>query len=286
MSLVLSAIGKSLKAAVTAPRLLGAYTKGFFLKILEIAPDSLNVSELIARAFGKPLSDSASVSDDESRQFGKFETDSFGVTDNDTLEVGKNLANSSSVAEAIDKFDFGKNPSETAVTSETQSFDVTKLITDNTFATDDFDGEASLEDDQEMQFTKVRTDTAFVAESFDRTVAFDRGFTDLGSTSDDQSFAVEKPFSEFPSVTENFTRVITVDRSFTESPTASELYVSSFGKALTDSGIATESEVKSIGKIASDSASAVDSGSLISQGYTVDNTYFAEDYVGDSRTFT
>lgn len=28
------------------------------------------------------------------------------------------------------------------------------------------------------------------------------------------------------------------------------------------------------------------SGSLISQGYTVDNTYFQEDYVGESRTFT
>jgi tRNA/tmRNA/rRNA uracil-C5-methylase (TrmA/RlmC/RlmD family) len=41
-----------------------------------------------------------------------------------------------------------------------------------------------------------------------------------------------------------------------------------------------------VNKKLSDVLNISSSGSLISQGYTVDNTYFLEDYVGESRTFT
>jgi hypothetical protein len=47
-----------------------------------------------------------------------------------------------------------------------------------------------------------------------------------------------------------------------------------------------ESAAISLSRGVTDSSSASDSGSLRSQGYTEDMTYFAEDYVGESRTFT
>ena len=43
---------------------------------------------------------------------------------------------------------------------------------------------------------------------------------------------------------------------------------------------------RAVAKARADAAAADDAGSLISQGYTDSNTYFAADYVGTSRTFT
>jgi hypothetical protein len=209
MSLIISAIAKRLQGAVTASRLVGAITKGLFLKILELT-DSFSVSETLSKAFSRPVSDSSVVTDAEVKEVGKNATDASSVSDDDVIEFGKNPSDSFALADGIDTIDVGKVLSDTSVTTEEQQFAITKLLADSAFATDDLDGEASILDDQEMQFIKVRS----------------------------------------------------------------------------DSGFASESEVKSVGKNTSDSAISADSGSLISQGYTVDNTYFAEDYVGDSRTFT
>lgn len=48
----------------------------------------------------------------------------------------------------------------------------------------------------------------------------------------------------------------------------------------------TDVEVLGISSVYSETPSVDDVGFLYSQGYTVDMTYFAEDYVGESRTFS
>jgi hypothetical protein len=55
-------------------------------------------------------------------------------------------------------------------------------------------------------------------------------------------------------------------------------------KGLAESPTATDSAAIAAGKALIDSTSASDAGILISQDYC-DITYFAEDYVGTSRTF-
>lgn len=285
MSLIVTAIAKSLEATVTASRLVGAFTKGLFLKILEIA-DSFSVSEALSKAFSRPVSDSSVATDAEAKEVGKNTTDASSVSDDDVIEFGKNPSDSFALTDDIDTIAFGKNPSDIPVISEDHRFDLTKLLTDQIYATDDLDGEASIQDDQEMQFTKVRSDISFASESFSRVVSFDREFADSGSVSENQITEYGKNLTEAPSVAESFSRVFIVNRTFTEAPTATESYASSFGRPLADGGFVGESEVKSVGKNTDDSAISADSGSLRSQNYTVDNSYFAEDYVGESRTFT
>lgn len=209
MSLILTAISKGLKRVVASKRLIAAVASGFFLKILELT-DSFIVSDVLAKAFSRPTSDSFSASDAEAKETGKNLSDSVATTEAQTADVGKNIADTFVVADAIDLLQIGKNTTDSATTADNQQFDITKLLTDSLLVTDDVDGEASIQDDQEMHFFKRRG----------------------------------------------------------------------------DSGVTSDQEVKLASKVTSDSASGADSGSLISQGYTVDNTYFAEDYVGDSRTFT
>ena len=57
-------------------------------------------------------------------------------------------------------------------------------------------------------------------------------------------------------------------------------------KTLLDIDLFLDNITKLINKSIEDQATSTSSGLLISQNYTEDNTYFLEDYVGESRTFT
>ena len=53
-----------------------------------------------------------------------------------------------------------------------------------------------------------------------------------------------------------------------------------------NTGVVTENIAIALEKSFFETSTVSSSGSLISQSYTVDNTYFLEDYVGSSRLFT
>jgi hypothetical protein len=54
---------------------------------------------------------------------------------------------------------------------------------------------------------------------------------------------------------------------------------------LQEDGATSDYNVKSTGKVNSDSVNITEAGFLFWQSYTVDMTYFAEDYVGDRQLF-
>lgn len=74
--------------------------------------------------------------------------------------------------------------------------------------------------------------------------------------------------TNIPSVTDQFERQVAYVRSFAELTSI------------------VDSAAISIGVSLANNSSALDSGFLRLQGYTEDMTYFAEDYVGESKTFT
>jgi hypothetical protein len=84
---------------------------------------------------------------------------------------------------------------------------------------------------------------------------------------DDQTFAFFKAIDQQFQAAEDFVRKVTYKRSFTDDFTSGDEDVVLFGKIVSDAG------------------SLADDGSLRAQGYTEDMTYFAEDYVGTTRTF-
>lgn len=210
----------------------GALTDDDVLTIIKGLTETPAVTEAHIFAFAKFLSDSGSFTDLPVLQPTKVLTETPSVTDDDTLDVVK-VAGDDTNYDYCDITYFAEDyvegdRTDRAFVAENNVVQITKFLTDQTFVTDDLDGQASAEDDQEIAFVKTRTDIGVASDAFDRTVVYLRDFAENGS--------------------------------------------------------ASESAVKLTTKIHSDSGAVSDSGDLRSQGYC-DFTYFAEDYVGASRTF-
>jgi hypothetical protein len=169
--------------------------------------DTATLSDGTAFSFGKLLTDTPFVSDAQARAFGKYAAHTLTAMDARTLAFGKGLFDTATLSDGT-AFSFGKLLTDTPFVSDAQARTFGKFLTSTATATDDLDGEATTEDDQEIQFFKVLNHTTSAAD----------------------------------------TKTLTV----------------SLAKA--------------------DTTNASDAGSLRSQNYC-DFTYFAEDYVGQSRTF-
>lgn len=170
--------------------------------------DAVALSDGTAFTFNKLLTDTPFASDAQVRAFGKYATDTLSAMDSRTFDFGKRLFDTPVVSEALAK-SAGKTLTDfTASVLDSAARSFGKTLTSTATATDDLDGEATTEDDQEIQFFKVLNHTAS----------------------------------------------------------------------------ATDSKTLTIGPVKIDTARASETGSLRSQNYC-DFTYFAEDYVGQSRTF-
>lgn len=180
--------------------------------------------------FFKAISDDANVLDTLAKTFGTGFSDGTTITEEAFLGLDKTTADAYSVADQLNDKGFGKGASEVPTAAdEVNTFALTKALFDQATVTDDLDGEATTQDDQEMQFAKVTGNIAAATDVLNLAVNYNRAFTD--------SYGV------------------------------------------------TDSDVLNFGKRPSDTTSMTDVGSLRSQGFA-DFTYFAEDYVGASRTFT
>lgn len=119
-----------------------------------------------------------------------------------------------------------------------------------------------------LVFIRDLTDSVTVSDTLVSVLTFIRSFADTAAITDTTSKFVSPAY--FETVTPSDTRAIFTAKNIADytnnTVTISDAYFLSSDKG------------------ASDSISLADSGTLISQGYC-DITYFAEDYVGESRTF-
>lgn len=165
--------------------------------------DQFNTTDSIAFGSAKPLNDAGSMSDQiDSLGIGKLLLDAAGVAESIDIQTGfnRNHADAFSAAESIQlqsskaltdisafSDDYlavvGKTLSDAGSISEDAVLSVTKplsdssaftdgntlgffkVITEAAGVTDDLDGEASADDDQEMTYTKVTSDLAAVVDS-------------------------------------------------------------------------------------------------------------------------
>lgn len=234
--------------------------------------------------YGRNLAEDPAITDAYAYTVTKPFTEAMGGTDLSVLLLTKPFADSFGVTDS-DTLSFAKGVTETPALIDTRTFDFTKVISEQLFSTDDLDGEASAEDDQEIQFVKTRSDSSALTDNFSKTVTFSRTFTEAPAANEEHSFDVNKPLTEAPTASDSFGKVVAFSRSFTEAGSASDSDTLNTGKNLSDNGGIIDAQVVQFTKASSDSSVAADSGSLRSQGYC-DFTYFAEDYVGASRTFT
>ena len=166
----------------------GALTDNDVLTIIKGLTETPAVAEAHILALTKPLTDGGGVADLPSIRATKELTEAPSALDNDTLGVTKiagedtsqNYCDQSYFLEDYiegDRIDLGFFTDDNVVS-------ITKFLNDQTFVTDDLDGEASAEDDQEIAFVKTRTDIGAVSDTFDRTVTYLRDFTENGSATE------------------------------------------------------------------------------------------------------
>ena len=235
-------------------------------------------------------------------------------------DVQKPVSDAGEVAAQIDTKDFGKARTDgTGASDGIDFFAVAKVLLDVVNLTDDVDGAASILDDQELSVFKQITKIARVSEEFTRQVNFARSLTDSSSARDVLAFdlarvfadaysvgdaarvGTQKPVSDTAGVSENspelvFTKATSDSSMFAESlvvDLAKLLYDESLAADQTslhvstphsDTSATTDVAFRAPTKVLTELVPSTDAGSLRSQGYA-DFTYFAEDYVGASRTF-
>lgn len=193
-----------------------------------------------------------------------------------------------------------------------------KLVSDSSVVVDDavlafgkaLADTATVTESKALTLTKPRADTATVADSFSRAVGYIRSFADTYSVSDAEVIDFIKRAYDTFTVTDDITTItfakfladgVAMNDAFDATDGSQWAftkgvsnivfagdtfaravdYVRSFDDA---TGTVTDANYLAFVKSLADNTTASDTGSLRSQGYC-DFSYFAEDYVGDSRTF-
>lgn len=185
----------------------------------------------------------------------------------------RNFADSINVPDAL-AIDYLKQLADQVSLSDSDTLDFSKGISDGVAMSDDADIDFDLQ--------KYIMNMAFVADA--ETKSFSKSLYDIATLVDLFSYEFNKPLADSFSLTESTSLIQELLKS--ESIIITDALAKEFAKTVTaDSINSTDAVSLEPSKAMSDTATIDDAGSLLSQGYC-DITYFAEDYVGSSRSFT
>lgn len=246
--------------------------------------DALTLSDSFSRTaeFSRPFDDTASISTTHRVDFSMVQDDVYMagfdyfaqdyVDDGDRFFVrdlcapamNKGASDTARFSDLINTRQLGKGLNDTPRFSDAYSRSLTKLIVESFTATDDFDGNASTLDDEKMSFTKNRSEAASITDAMTYLAQFYRSPAETAQMQDAIARQCGKPFADAMRVIES--------RSL------------GVGRPAADAFTVTDTSFRGPGKGRTDQATFTDTGSLRSQGYS-DFSYFAEDFVGASRTF-
>lgn len=166
------------------------------------------------------------------------------------------------------------------IVSEAVSLAVSKAFTDG----------VNAETEQVLLNTlKGLNDSVSSTEVFVATLVFVRDFADAVTVPDLAALSFVRPLTDDFALQDadarSFSKFLASGFAMNDSFDAGDGSVYAFSKGVTNVVFAPDVMTLSSTKGISDMIEPVDAGSLLSQGYC-DLTYFAEDYVGESRTFS
>lgn len=245
-----------------------------------------------------------------------FITDGFVVTDSVAIEALKNLFEQVSVSDEIQSIDVDKalfdsatvtesihvfltivrNFADSVGTSDTQVIDFVKNLSDSVSTLDAkfltvgkaLSDSIGTSEKQVFGVDKVLTNSAHVLDA--KFFAVYKLLTDAISTSDTQSLVVDKLLFEVINTSD--AHVFDISKLLSDGVAMNDMAEIGDGLAFeleayfTNMAFANDTLIRlDTFKGVFDTASVEDTGSLICQDYC-DITYFAEDYVGQFRTFT
>ena len=137
------------------------------LSIEKLLQNSFFVAESIEiqTAFNRSHTDAFTAAESINFEFGKIFSDASAFTDNESMAFGKSLADATVMTD-LAVFSPNKIIYDSFLVAENQVMDFRKFIIEAFDVTDDLDGEATADDDQEMTFTKVRSNLATLVDIF------------------------------------------------------------------------------------------------------------------------
>lgn len=271
------------------------------LSVDKPASDSFELVETFTKllTYIRSFADEYGLNDAQQLQVAKALQDSFNAVDFQSRVVQKSLNDGvamNDLADLVDGITFQavKSVMNMVFTGDVQQFAVSKSLKEV----------AQIVENVALSATLPKSDS--VAASDAVSVQGGKTLFESQSLSDASKLAVAKALTETLIFIESFNS--SVSKPLADNALVTDALAAAFIKALTDGvGINDAAEttdglnlqaVKSFSNVAfaadvssrlistgkSDVASASDVGSLVNQGYC-DPTYFAEDYVGDARSF-
>lgn len=281
---------------------IGVFSDEDVFAMVKRLTDTSRVADAYAAGLQKPLSDNITSAEDETFVLTKkVKGDEAVLGDQiNTRGVEKPLTDEAPVSE-LHTAQVSKPQSDNASAGDAERIDATKALLDRVNVSDDVDGEASILDDQELSVFKQVTKVARVDDQFTRQVGFTRYYTDRYEVSDLPSIGLNRPVLDVATVGVDlfehvFTKTNVDNLELTESlvvdftkllydePSAADQTSLHVSTPHSDTSAITDVAFRAPTKVLTELTATTDAGSLKSQGYS-DLTYFAEDYVGASRTF-
>ncbi len=178
--------------------------------------------------FGKVFADTLPFTDVVAKYYRKTTGDVFAVQDNTALQPRKVVLDQVTRADQA-LLTPGKVTHETVLPSDTYSYliNYNRVFTDYIDATDDFFGEANIDDDQTARFGKNTVDYAHTQSTY--SVSFSTTKSDSYSTIDTTALSLTKPF---------FNVAVSGDTN-----------QYSFGKVVQDTNLVTDLNLKTVEKV-------------------------------------
>jgi len=223
--------------------------------VVNTSSEFTSTIDLLVYAIGKKITDSFVIEDVKQLSFNKSISDLLNTTI-DTIQ-------SISFNKVIDDYNY--------ILDDIQSFTFTKVLEDFANPVD----LVNIPDGSTFQLNKTLRNTVDnISDNFNRTVNYQRNYVDLQQTLDNlQNKSLIKPFSDVVAFTDILKTSTNYSRTFADI-------------IFTNDNISTPiSGGNDYTSNQGDLSNIEDSGYLFMTDYA-DITYFAEDYVGESRTFT
>jgi hypothetical protein len=290
-----------------------------FLTFFKSKIDVASVAEDVAFEFYKALHDEAGLSDARIFAFFKTLIDEMRVQDAHALNLSKPMAElvagvedktyllSKKVKEdavgaqdALDYFDVAKALTDGIGLVEARAFGlfrpiaekfevadaefqtVTKNFQDTLHVTDDMDGAASILDDQAMQFTKQMAEVAGVTDEIYIIIEVLREWFETATVGEVFALLLSRGLFDSAAVSDYCNQIL--NKTVFDTVGTQDSTTKSAAKSLADSGLFTDGKAIAMSRVKNESTLISDTGSLRNQSYS-GSDYFAEDYVGVSRSF-
>lgn len=258
--------------------------------LMQVAADSIGLSESLAKVFGKNPTDTSSATDQLAKDVGAVQDEQFLATDSAAISAGKAFQDGGFAFDSlILQSSYNRGFTDLADAGDSVSLSVSYFR--------EFSESLSVSDliSYGILLPLNLGDDAYTSDQVAIVAGYNRQYTTSAIAEDSSILTAGIPGVDFSSTSDIVELQVGYFRSIQDSvystddiggeATIDDDQTIQFFKQVTNIAQALESSVMFAGKVLGDILGTTDSGTILAQDYVDDPFYFAEDYVGVKRTF-